>query len=969
MGVSSVPMFELFGIGKAWEGAFRKEPAADRLSALTDAPISATALKLNPASQETSDKQRSQFQAASEALRNAIGAFGRETKPVYATTLTETRATAAFLDGLSARVAPFQVNYDVLRTTEAVNTADGGTSRQSSTAIGMDVTSAESASSLTSQQNLGLDLTGSSSTITSKAEMNTGVTTSYGSSLTFRNGASTSSSTGTLTGTFAGTGKAADATSLSVKIKRNATLSDGILGLGGGATVEFEVQDQTGELLFSFNGTLKPGDQVYLGNEIGLSLSFSAGTLTNNHVASSAITRTPISVDANATFNNADASLRPKFDNNAQVTAGSFTINGTSIAVNANDSINSVISRINSSGAGVTASLSDDKITLATNANSDSDIVLANDTSGFLSATQLAGATTAQGDLADDQQALSKTTTFGSVASGSFQINGVTISVDKDVDTLNTLINKINNSGAGVVGSFNSSTNRIQLATASNSEDLITVSNDTTGFLTAAKLSTNKTVRGNVRDDQQVFSKTTQFASVTTGSFTVNGVSISVTKDTDTLASVINRVNSSGAGVTASYDAATDKLVFTRTGDSVTLADDTSGFLAAAHVATGTTSAYTQANADAAFDATGAGAPMFDTGYSVQAGDFTVNGATINVAADDSINSVLAKITASAAGVTATYDSTTELVTLTSNTGGTGPITLGADTSGFLAAVKLDGTAAASVSPVTYSSFTAGIGLMAEYAGVTAGTLTVNGQNIAIDPATTTVRGLVDSLNNLPGVAASVKENTGGINIWSESTGTSLTISDTSGVLSALGMSGGTYTGTTGRSNTVTTRTGSSTSSNAIDVASKVSAAVTSLNEALAGFEGQGLADAMETIVSSLRDSGIRGLQVTRDGDDISLSMRQDELVNALNALNDNADVARAVAGTFERFTEDITGVAGWDAEAPAAVQTLRLEETSRAQLLADQTATSLLLLRSSLQPQESQDNTQKAAMKAYAGV
>ena len=67
-------------------------------------------------------------------------------------------------------------------------------------------------------------------------------------------------------------------------------------------------------------------------------------------------------------------------------------------------------------------------------------------------------------------------------------------------------------------------------------------------------LTTNNTVRGNIRDDQQVLSKTSQFAAVTSGSFTVNGVSISVNKDTDSLASIITRINSSGAGVTASYD-------------------------------------------------------------------------------------------------------------------------------------------------------------------------------------------------------------------------------------------------------------------------------------------------------------------------------------------------------------------------------------------------------------------------------
>ncbi|HEY6362584.1 MAG TPA: flagellin hook IN motif-containing protein [Vicinamibacterales bacterium] len=957
-------MFELFGVGKAWEGAFRRDPGADRLTAVADSPISAVALKMSSASLETSDKARSRFQAASDALRGAFGLFARETKPVYTATSSSTRSAAALVDGVSARVDPFEVHYGVLQSSDEVNSLQGGITRQSQTAIGLDVTSPEAASRLSSNGNLGLDVVGAVSTKISRAEMNTATSGTHdSSSLTFGLGANTSSSTGTLSGTFTGVGKADDATALTVKLKRNATL--GGLPLLGAADVEFEVKDQTGELVFSFHGTIKPGDQVYLGDDIGLSISFSAGDLKKDHTSTVTITRTPISVDANAKFNNANPALRPQFDNNAQVTSGSFKVNGTTIDVYADDSINSVISRINSSGAGVSASLSGDKITLVTNSNSDQDVQLTNDTSNFLKATRLDGASTVKGNFRDDERLLKDTSRFGTVQSGSFQINGVTISIDKDTDTLDTVLARINSSGAGVTASFDSSTNKIDFVGTANSEDLIAVSNDTTGFLAKANLSTINTVRGNIRDDRQILSKTTQFASVTTGSFTLNGVSISVNKDTDTLASIIDRVNNAGAGVTASYDAATDKLVFTRSGDLITLQNDTSGFLAAAKVATGTTTAIHEANPDAAFNGTGANAPMFDAGVSVDQGSFTVNGVSISVKKDDSINSVLAKITASAAGVTATYDSATELVTLTSSS--SSPITVGGDTSGFLAAVKLAG-AASSVSTVGYSSFTTAIGDLPEYSGVTAGTLTINGQAIAIDPATTTINGLVDAINGLAGLAASVNQDSGGINIWSESGG-SLTLADTSGVLATLGISAGTYVGSSGRSSSITIRTGSSTTSNSIDVAGKASAAVTGLNEALGGFASEELEEALDTFVGLLRDHGIRGLQVSDDGDEVGLSVSEEELVNALNALNDDADLARALASTFERLSADVAAAAGWDTPAPAAVQTLSLADMSRAQLAADQTATSLLFLRSTLQPQESAETTQKAAMKAYGGT
>ena len=73
------------------------------------------------------------------------------------------------------------------------------------------------------------------------------------------------------------------------------------------------------------------------------------------------------------------------------------------------------------------------------------------------------------------------------------------------------------------------------------------------------------------------------------------------------------------------------------------------------------------------------------------AGSFDVNGVSITVAANDTINSVLAKIDASAAGVTATFDATREEVVLTQKTeGAANDIVLANDTSGFLAATKLD---------------------------------------------------------------------------------------------------------------------------------------------------------------------------------------------------------------------------------------------------------------------------------------
>jgi hypothetical protein len=403
-------------------------------------------------------------------------------------------------------------------------------------------------------------------------------------------------------------------------------------------------------------------------------------------------------------------------------------------------------------------------------------------------------------------------------------------------------------------------------------------------------------------------------------------------------------------------------LTFTPDVEDATLSidGDTTGFLAAVKVAAGTTRA--RINPDAAFNATGADAPHFDPGYTVQAGSFTVNGVAIDVAADDTVNSVLAKISASSAGVTAAYDAATEQVALTSVESGS-PIVLGPDTSGFLAALKLDATARTSVSIVDRgSAYSTAIGQMTDYAGVTAGTLTVNGQDVDIDPASTTISGLVETLNGLTGVAASLDPATGRLNLSSRSGG-SLVLSDTSGILAALGIDAGTYAGRPGSPTTTTVRTGAATTSNAFDVAAKVESAVARLNETLEALgDPEPLRRALDRAVDALRDHGIRGLAVAEDGEKISVSVARNDLAGALDAIPGGRDLARELTAVFDRLGAEIDA-AGSKTAPP--VQSVRLDTMSRAQLMADQTATSLLFLKSSLQPQER--TATKEAMKAYA--
>jgi hypothetical protein len=554
------------------------------------------------------------------------------------------------------------------------------------------------------------------------------------------------------------------------------------------------------------------------------------------------------------------------------VTSGSFTINGTTITLDADaDSVSTIVDKINAANAGVTASYDADQILLVGAGNSEDLIEAANDTTGFLAAANLASANTERGNLRDDEQVLAKTSQFGTATSGSFTINGQDIAVDVDADSVATLVDRINDANAGVTAVYDSGSDKIVLTSTANSEDDIDVANDTTGFAALAGLITSNTERGNIRDDEQILSKTSQFAAVATGAFEVNGVSISVDASLDSLQTLITRINASNAGVTASYDGNTDVLSFTPdvAGATLSLDNDTSGFLAATHVTEGTIG--TRLNIDAAFDATGRDAPLFDDGLSVHAGTFEVNGVMIGVADGDSVQSVLERITESAAAVTATFDENTQTVSLTNTTRSADLVTVANDTSGFLAAMKIDGTASSTAGKADVEALDATLDTMAEYSGVHAGTLTINDHDIAIDPSTTTISSLMNAINDIENVAATLDERTGLLSVVGRGNDRMLTTADTSGLLAALGMAQGAIQGARGRTSTVTTETGTETVTNAGAVSVRVAAAIDKLNAALAQVAqlrtmspetNRQVEAAIRTALSLIASAGVEGLTV-----------------------------------------------------------------------------------------------------------
>lgn len=189
------------------------------------------------------------------------------------------------------------------------------------------------------------------------------------------------------------------------------------------------------------------------------------------------------------------------------------------------------------------------------------------------------------------------------VTVGTFSINGVTITIDSstvlsdgaDLPGANSIIAKINDAGVGVTATIvNDASGRANLLQLDSLTAIQLGSGaDSSNFLAAASLlqSPGSTTRTSTRPLAGTSltaaldsSRLSTPLSTATGAFTINGVTITWDRGTDTMAKLISRINSSTAGVTATYDTLNDRLVLTakQTGSStVALADVTGNFLAA----------------------------------------------------------------------------------------------------------------------------------------------------------------------------------------------------------------------------------------------------------------------------------------------------------------------------------------------------------------------------------------------------
>lgn len=212
----------------------------------------------------------------------------------------------------------------------------------------------------------------------------------------------------------------------------------------------------------------------------------------------------------------------------------------------------------------------------------------------------------------------------GTGSQGSITINGVTVNYDVNSQSIQTIFANINSAVQAATGDatfnigFAAGTDTVQITDANNPISLGSA-NDQGNLLQVLRLDQAQVVNGASSgsvtatagvggiNQALMFNSTNGLGNatnanyktaVTTGSFTINGVSISVNATTDNLASVLTRINSSSAGVLATYDSATGRITLTNkstgtTGIVLGSASDTSNFLSATGLTTASGAATT----------------------------------------------------------------------------------------------------------------------------------------------------------------------------------------------------------------------------------------------------------------------------------------------------------------------------------------------------------------------------------------
>lgn len=247
----------------------------------------------------------------------------------------------------------------------------------------------------------------------------------------------------------------------------------------------------------------------------------------------------------------------------APLKAGTFTVNGAQVTIALSDSLQEVFDKISTATGGAVAA-NYDAAGDAVQLHGTGEIVLgsANDTSNFLSALHLfnngtsdivppkaLGVISVRAAIAQANLKRSVTAVDASGA-GSFSINGVSISYNVNSDSVGAILSRINASGAGVVASYDSNSDRFSLVNATTGDTGISVSEAAGGLLGAlgltgagAALSRGQNAKFSINGGEEIISASNTFDESVTGIAGLSVTAASQTSQTVTVAS-----DTAGAG-------------------------------------------------------------------------------------------------------------------------------------------------------------------------------------------------------------------------------------------------------------------------------------------------------------------------------------------------------------------------------------------------------------------------------------
>jgi flagellar hook-associated protein 2 len=185
------------------------------------------------------------------------------------------------------------------------------------------------------------------------------------------------------------------------------------------------------------------------------------------------------------------------------ITAGTFTINGAQVTIASTDSLQQVFDNIASATNNtVTASYNSntDEITLTSDPSQEIILGSAADTSNFLQVTQLfnngTGSISSNSALGSVQLGgtisgadLATPITDGGSGAGQFKINGVAINYNASTDSIQNVLDRINDSTAGVTATYDTLNDRFVLANKTTGDVGISMQDVTGNFLQATGLS------------------------------------------------------------------------------------------------------------------------------------------------------------------------------------------------------------------------------------------------------------------------------------------------------------------------------------------------------------------------------------------------------------------------------------------------------------------------------------------------